>query len=199
MNPIFFVCLDISGYLLIAWLSFYFQDRVLCFVFLSRELLSSGILNEDLDQNKFISPPRICFVEAWLLGFEVWVGHHHVDPGVSGKVFLLPGTGIENHRNCFPGFRERTGIKNAILTGFWGWHSRLGIAGNENSRSPLLWPRPFQLQILQNASESLRKYCQKVLLKWSGVTKLYSRYFGKWENINNNSPSFSSYMHSEPW
>ena len=118
--------------------------------------------------------------------------------GWAGRFFLLPGTGIENHRNCFPGFRERTGIKNAILTGFWGWHSRLGIAGNENSRSPLLWPRPFQLQILQNASESLRKYCQKVLLKWSGVTKLYSRYFGKWENINNNSPS-SSYMHSEPW
>ena len=196
MNPIFFVCLDISGYLLIAWLSFYFQDRVLCFVFLSRELLSSGILNEDLDQNKFISPPRICFVEAW------WVRSVIRSPsrwprGEWEGFFLLPGTGIENHRNCFPGFREGNGNKKC--------HSDLrerdleGIAGNENSRSPLLWPRPFQLQILQNASESLRKYCQKVLLKWSGVTKLYSRYFGKWENINNNSPSFSSYMHSEPW
>ena len=36
--------------------------------------------------------------------------------GWAGRFFLLPGTGIENHRNCFPGFRERTGIKNAILT-----------------------------------------------------------------------------------
>ena len=131
MNPIFFVCLDISGYLLIAWLSFYFQDRVLCFVFLSRELLSSGILNEDLDQNKFISPPRICFVEAW------WVRSVSRSPrrwprGEREGFFFTPGngnwksqkllsriSGKNGNKKCHSDLRERD-----FEAGIPGWELR---------------------------------------------------------------------------